>query len=109
MRKSDIHLQVTLDEQNIPEKITWSATDAPFDGEKASNAFLLAVWDGEERNALRIDLWNKEMRIDEMNELFYQTLFTLSDTYRRATNNQKGANDIRQFADAFGKKAGVIQ
>lgn len=108
-RNSDIQIKVQLDEQNVPEDIQWSASDAPFEGTKSSKAVMVGFWDGEESNALRIDLWTKEMRVDEMDRFYYQTFLTMADAYLRATNNERGANDMKQFAYAFGKNTGILQ
>ena len=108
-RISEITLKIHLDGKNIPEKIEWSSMDSPESDLKECLAFLLSIWDRQESNALRIDLWTKEMRVDEMNKMMFQTLASLSDTYLKATNNKTGAEDIRAFAFAFGKKANVIK
>lgn len=108
-RTSNININVHLDEQNVPEDITWGATDAPFEGEKSTKSIMVGFWDGEDSNALRIDLWTKEMRVDEMDRFYYQTFLTMADSYLRATGNKKGSDDMKQFAYAFGKNSGVIQ
>ena len=108
-RSSEIRLNISLDAKNVPERLEWMASDAPDAKLQECQAFLLSIWDRKESNALRIDLWTKEMRVDEMNKLVFQMLASLSDTYLRATNNKKGAEDIRQFAMAFGKKADVLK
>ena len=108
-RTTEIHVRVELDEQSHPERMSWSATDAPFEGEKECKSMLLSIWDPEEMAALRIDLWTSEMRVDEMDRMVYQTLITLSDSYRRATGNERGAEDIMKFGKEFGDKAGITQ
>ena len=75
-------------------------------GDKArkAKAFLLSLWDGQEKTALRIDLWTKDMMVDEMEDFFYQTLVTLADTYQRATQYGDLAEDIKVFArDLYNK------
>ena len=54
-----------------------------------AKAFLLSVWDHETKNALRIDLWTKDMPVDDMKMFFYQTLLAMSDTFMRATQDEK--------------------
>lgn len=108
-KQSDINIKVHLDESNIPEKMEWSATDAPFEGLQEVKSIMVGLYDGQEGNALRIDLWTKEMRIDEMDRFYYQTFLTMADSYLRATGNEKGARDMKEFARVFGINAGVIQ
>ena len=106
-RKSEIQIKVDLDENSHPEKIVWKSTDIDTN-EKECKSFLLSLWDGNDQNTLKIDLWTKEMRIDEMDRFFYQSFITLAETYANATGNQKGSQDIKEFANAFAIKAGIL-
>lgn len=108
-RSSEINVKIHLDKNNVPVKMEWAATDAQYKGMQNCKAVLVSIWEPEQRQALRIDLWTKEMRIDEMDLMVYQTLATLSESYQKATNNKKGAEDIKQFAMAFAKNAGIIK
>lgn len=103
--KSNINIEVQLDEDKMPETIEWNAPGGGVDDMQKSKALLLSLWDGDEKSALRIDLWTKKMMVDEMNDFFYQTLYGLSDTYLRATRNEELAKDLKQFAKDFLKKA----
>jgi gliding motility-associated protein GldC len=104
MKKSTISIDVVLDEQRVPENITWSATDSSAESAKKAKAMMLAFWDGADKTALRIDLWTKEMMVDEMADFFYQTLFTMADTFHRATQNQELTEEMRKFAKEFYEK-----
>ncbi len=103
--RSNINIQVELDEEKMPETIEWNAPDGGVDEMQNAKAILLGLWDGEEKSALRIDLWTKKMMVDEMNDFFYQTLYGMADTYTRATKNADLANELRTFAKDFLKKA----
>ena len=100
--KSEIIVRVELDEEKMPEKIEWFAADGAL---QEAKSVLLGLWDGQERTALRIDLWTKKMMVDEMNDFYYQTFFGMADTYLRATKNEALANELKEFAKAFHKKA----
>ena len=88
----------------MPEKIGWNATETSSEEDRKAKAMFLSFWDGEERAALRIDLWTKDMMVDEMADFFYQTLMSMGDTYQRATRNGVLAQEIKKFAQAFYKK-----
>lgn len=92
-----ISLNVQLDENRIAETIHWHATDAPHPEPQACDAFLLSIWDAANKATLRIDLWTKEMKVDQMNAFVLQTLMTMADTFQNATNNQEQADEIRAF------------
>jgi gliding motility-associated protein GldC len=109
MKKSTITIDVGLDEKNVPEQITWSATASTADNARAAKAMMLAFWDGADKSALRMDLWTKEMMVDEMADFYYQTLMTMADSFERATHQQELVNDIKTFARNFFTKFQEIQ
>ena len=100
---SPISIEVTVDENKVPEKIVWSAPDGGVENEEAQ-AMLLALWDGQNQETLRMDLWIKEMPIDQMKMFFHQTLLTMSDTYLRATQDEKMYQTMLDFCDYFAEK-----
>lgn len=103
--RSNINIQVELDEEKVPATIEWSAPDGGVPDMQPAKAILLGLWDGEEKTALRIDLWTAKMMVDEMNDFFYQSLFQMADTYQRATKNAALAQELRDFAKGFHDKA----
>jgi gliding motility-associated protein GldC len=104
MKTSEIALRVDRSVDGI-EAIRWQADEAPVPGEQLARAMLLALWDPETRNAMRIDLWTKEMTVQEMNEFMFQTLMSLADSYQGATRNQALAAEIKIFAREFAERA----
>ena len=104
LKSSDIRLRVLMDDDGI-EEIRWEADDGPEPGEQSSKAMILSLWDAERRNALRIDLWTKEFSVDDMNDFVFQTLISLADTYKRATNDASLSAEMKMFAQDFAHKA----
>ena len=102
-KESQIKINVQLDDNNIPEKLFWEASDGGQDFSECKAAFL-SFWDNKSRDTLRIDLWTKEMRTDEMKQFFHQTLVSMADTLERATNEDKMAADMRDFCHHFDEK-----
>lgn len=100
---SNIHIQVSTDENKVPESIIWSATEGGVQ-EKRAKAMILAMWDEQEKSALRIDLWDKEMEVDEMKFFVHQTILTLADSFERATGEDKMAMTMRDFCEYFAEK-----
>ena len=103
MKTSEIKINVSLDENNIPEKIQWEATDAS-EGVNPCKAVIMSIWDPKEQNSLRIDLWTKDMTVDEMKIFFHQSLVSMADTLERATAEEKMAGDMRDFCEYFAEK-----
>jgi len=100
---SKIELNVELDENRIPEKLSWTAQDGGISNEEAK-AMLLSVWDNNAKETLRIDLWTKDMPVDEMKQFFHQTLVAMSDTFNRATQDEKMTATMKDFCDYFAEK-----
>lgn len=103
MAQSDIHLSITLDENKVPETIHWTAADGGVTNEPAK-AMLLSLWDARSKDTLRIDLWTKDMEMDDMKRFFHQTLLSLADSYARATDESEMAEDFRDFARYFAEQ-----
>lgn len=110
MKKSQIKIDITLDEKNIPEDISWQATDHP-DGDDAhsAKAMLVSFFDKEHRDTLRFDLWTKEMQVQEMDRFVYYTLKSMADTYFNATGNKELSEQMQQFAQFFGKTTEIVK
>lgn len=102
-KTSEIKISVDLDENRIPEKLAWTAQDGGIDQEEAK-AIMLSVWDSKKQETLRIDLWAKDMPVEEMKLFFHQTLLAMSDTFKRATQDEKMADTMKDFCDYFAEK-----
>jgi gliding motility-associated protein GldC len=109
MPTSTITIDVHLDENKVPEKITWQATDSSAEAAQIAKAMMIAFWDSADKSALRIDLWTKDMMVDEMSDFFYQTFSTMADTYSRATQYKELSSDIKAFAKDFYAKFRDLQ
>lgn len=106
--KSKIELNVELDENKIPESLSWTAEDGGISNE-AAKAIMLSVWDSKAKESLRIDLWTKDMPVDEMKMFFHQTLVAMSDTFHRATQDEKMTATMKDFCDYFAEKLNLIK
>ena len=101
--RSEIKFLVELDENRVPEKLLWTAKDGGVELEEAK-AIMLSVWDSKAKESMRIDLWTKEMPVDEMKIFFHQTLVAMSDTFHRATGDEKMADTMKDFCEYFAEK-----
>ena len=106
MKQTEINFNIELDENHIPEKIVWAAPDGGVVGAE-TQAVLLSVWDNKTQEALRIDLWTKEMPVEEMKRFFHQVFISMGDSYLRATDEEEIADEIRKFADYFADRCGI--
>ncbi|WP_194138871.1 gliding motility protein GldC [Flavobacterium hungaricum] len=105
---SEIKFNIELDENRVPEKLTWSAQDGGVQAEEAK-AIMLSIWDSKAKETMRIDLWTKDMPVDEMKIFFHQTLVAMSDTFKRATDDEKMADTMKDFCDYFAEKLDLVK
>lgn len=108
-KRSDILFSVYLDDEKFPQKIEWQATDSSAENPQECKAVMLSIWDSKLDEALRIDLWTKEMHQDEMDRFFFQTFILMADTYHNANNNEALSKRIKDFAFQFGEATKVIK
>lgn len=106
MRKTTITIDVELDENHIPEKIHWNAQDGGIETNE-TKATMISVWDDKAMEALRIDLWTKDMPVDHMKRFFHQVLISLGNTYQRATGEDDVAQWIEEMAEEFSVKSAI--
>ena len=107
MKTTEINFKVTVDENNLPHNIQWSAPDSGESSECKS--LMVALWDAKENNTLRIDLWTKDMTVDEMKKFYHQNIMTLTDTYIRATGDDATGKKVKQIFSEIGKEIGVLK
>ncbi len=107
-KKSEIKINIELDDNHIPENIKWSAPDGGVTNEE-TKAVMLNVWDPKPKELLRIDLWTKDMPMDEMKKFYYQIYMSMADSFERATNEKEMTLDMKDFARYFGEKQNVIK
>ena len=104
MKRAEIKLIVDMDDNNVPDSITWESTDSQNKEALPVKSMMLALWDHNYKNTLRIDLWTKDMPVDEMKQFFYQTLMTMGDSFLRATGETNIIEDLRDYCAHFAEK-----
>lgn len=106
--KSDVLFTIELDENKIPETIHWTAKDGGIENEE-TKSIMISVWDSKAKESLRMDLWTKDMPVDEMKLFFHQNFLAMADTFHRATGDDKMADTMRDFASYFAEKMELLK
>ena len=106
MKKTQITIEVELDENHVPERMTWNAEDGGVE-QQETKATMISVWDDEKREALRIDLWTKDMPVDQMKMFLHQIILSMGNTYEKATGEEDVAFWLEQMAEEFAQKAAI--
>ena len=107
VKTSEIKINVGLNENNLPIEMKWTATDGGIKDENAK-ALLLSLWDPKDNNTMRIDLWTKDMTVDEMKQFFHQTLITMADSFEKATGETNISEDLRDYCYHFADKMNIL-
>jgi gliding motility-associated protein GldC len=88
MRKTNITFAIELDNNNVPDKILWDATDKPDKGLSETKSISIALWDHKQKNTLRIDLWSKDMPLQEMKRFYIDCIGGLAQSTLSATGDE---------------------
>lgn len=99
MKKSTINFAIELDQNNIPDKIFWDATDKPDPGLSETKSISVALWDHIQKNTLRIDLWAKDMPVDEMKRFHIECLGGIAQSILSSTKDEFMANEINTLCE----------
>lgn len=106
IKKSEIKIKIETDENNVPDKMSWTAEDGGVKNQEAK-AMLLSLWDPNQKESFRIDLWTKDMPMDEMKTFFYQTLVAMSHTFHSATDDTKMRDTMLDFCEFYADKMDI--
>ena len=98
MKQSVIQFKVDLDEKNIPQRIVWDASDKP-DELSETKSISISLWDHLQKNTLRIDLWTKDMTVDEMKRFYIDCLGGLAQSMLNATGDEYMASETNQLCE----------
>ena len=100
MKETEITIKVKLDQNNIPEEIMWSAPDGGMK-DQISKSIFLSFWDSKKKETLKMDLWTKDMPIDEMKTFILQTVQSMNQTISKAIGNEELMEIIDEFSLKF--------
>lgn len=103
-KTSEIRFKITLSPENIPLDIKWQATDAKNQELRDCKSIMISIWDLAQKETLKIDLWTKDMTVDEMHSHFFQTMLSMAESYQRATGNPHVKEDVKNLAESLAKK-----
>ena len=100
MKETNVTINVTLNENNIPEKIIWSAPDGGV-SDFPAKAMLLSLWDSNNKESLKMDLWVKDMPVEEMKNFIFQTFMSMKNTVQKSTSDKNLTNLVDDFCKEF--------
>lgn len=88
MRTSDITFSIQLDSNNIPDRMTWHASDNPDEAPPQEiRSLAIAIWDHANRGTMKIDLWTKEMEVPDMKRFIIDSIGGLGESLKTSTGD----------------------
>lgn len=102
MKKSEITFTVQLDENNIPDQIHWHATDKPEDTPSETKSVAISLWDHQQKNTLRIDLWAKDMPVMEMKRFYVDAIGGMAQSILNATGDNFMSEEMQALCEKLG-------
>ncbi|MES2518589.1 MAG: gliding motility protein GldC [Bacteroidota bacterium] len=103
MKHSEINFKIQLDDQSIPEQISWSATENPNEGIEETKAIFIGVWDHYHKGLLALPLWTKDMDVFEMKRFYIEVIGSVGNTLIDATGDEKMAKNIENLCRVLTK------
>lgn len=98
--KKRIEFEIEFTDQQIPEKITWLANE-DMQEEVLLKSLFIAGWEEKTKSTATFNIWTNDMRVDEMQYLFIQSLMTLANGFERATGDKTIMNKMKAFVEAL--------
>ena len=105
--KQTLKFEVELDENNLPNSIKMLE-------EKASNssidlkALMISAWDAKRKETLRVDIWTKDMPVNDMFIMYHQNMMGMATSLEKSTGQNKLANALRDYCDFFAKETKIL-
>ena len=98
--KQTLKFEVELDENHLPVNIEMNSGD---ESEKQSNikALMISAWAAQTKETLRVDLWTKDLPVNEMFIMFHQTMTGMANALEKATGHDKLAGALRDYCEFF--------
>jgi gliding motility-associated protein GldC len=102
MKKSEITFSITLDHNNIPETLSWQATDSPEGAAPQQvRTVAISIWDHLSQGTMKIDLWTKEMEVPDMKRFVIDSIGGLGESLKTATGDQMMHQQIMALCDSL--------
>ena len=108
MNKSKLTFDLELDDNNVPKKIIMNSSDNQAN-DVLLKSVIIAAWDEKTKETLRVDLWTKDMMVNEMFIMYHQTLMSMANTLSKSTGQDKLAGALRDYCDFFAQETKIIQ
>ena len=101
-----LSFEVELDENHLPLNIKMNASNGVAN-EDNIKALIVSAWSAKTKETLRIDLWTKDMPVNEMFIMYHQTMMGMANTLEKATGHEKLAGALKDYCEFFAEQTKI--
>ena len=106
MKKSTLKFEVDLDENHLPITITMHSSEKSEE-DLMIKSLMVSAWDSSKQETLKLDLWTKDMMVNEMFIMYHQTLLSMASTLEKSTGHEKLAGALRDYCKFFAEQTKI--
>ena len=104
--KQILKFEVELDENHLPVNMKMDTSDGSG-SEYDIKALMISAWAARNKETLRIDLWTKDMPVNEMFIMYHQTMMGMANTLEKATGHDKLAGALKDYCEFFAEQTKI--
>ena len=104
--KKTLKFEVEVDENYLPLNIEMQDSDS-VTNEKNIKALMISAWSSKIKETLRVDLWTKDMPVNDMFIMYHQTMIGMAESLEKATGQDKIAEALRDYCSFFAKETKI--
>tara|TARA_B100000287_G_scaffold388473_1_gene397770 strand:+ start:257 stop:580 length:324 start_codon:yes stop_codon:yes gene_type:complete len=102
--KQSLKFNIEIDENHLPLAIEMDSKDVNEDNIKA---LMISAWESTKKETLRVDIWTKDMPINEMFIMFHQTMMGMAASLERSTGHDRLAGALRDYCEFFAEETKI--
>ena len=104
--KQILKFEFELDENHLPVNMKMDTSDGSG-SEDDIKALMISAWAARNKETLRIDLWTKDMPVNEMFIMYHQTMMGMANTLEKATGHDKLAGALKDYCEFFAEQTKI--
>ena len=79
----------------------WDADEKQGEGPSETKSVSLSLWDDKTKNTLRIDLWAKDMPVEDMKRFYIDCIGGMAQSILNSTGDEYMASELNAVCDKF--------
>ena len=106
--KQNLKFEIELDENHLPLNIIMNSGENNVNEDRVK-ALMISAWSAYSKETLRIDLWTKDMPVNDMYIMFHQTMLGMAVSLEKSTGHNKLAGALRDYCHFFAEQTKIIK